>query len=182
LRTRLEDGQSARMLFSCATCHEVVHRGAVPLAVQLEWQSGLAALTPTPNKPEELLEVIRAVPVSSSGTGHERLMELNRYLCAAHEPMSLAARNAVIADVMLAKAAVLNDAYQDVGPVSFVRRAMQDRYRRVLTTAVTGRALPRFHPVLRVADRQESAAGGQAAAGTIAGLQTVSGWYRSSRA
>lgn len=129
------------LLMLCRSCHSAVHRGVIPLEVLVAWRQRTKNREPMTD-PDEIIARARSVPVTDCGGAHERLVTLNRILLQANALSSSAARKAAFAQVLLAKAAVLNDTARDfVGtiPRSVVTRSW--RYRRLLPL---GAAAARF--------------------------------------
>lgn len=118
----------------CSSCHAIVHRGVIPLEILLEWKKG--DLKDTENfisNADELWSLVRSVPLSETLGGHDRLVELNKYLLHVNNIKDLNTRNFIFGEIMLAKAAVLNDSYRDVGSnINSATEAMKVRHKRIL--------------------------------------------------
>jgi hypothetical protein len=123
-------------LVLCTRCHRLVHSGTIPLCVQIAWRTGqhVESLVEELLFNDELIAAIQSVPVSITETPHQRLLALNSYLVQACDPrQSEAARLYAFAEIMLAKAAVLNDAYPERHPASDPdSSAMKSRYAGIL--------------------------------------------------
>jgi HNH endonuclease len=120
----------------CETCHSLVHRGVVPLTVILDWKRNLSKalyIQVADSDSDELLHNVRSVPISNTLTSWERLICLNTYLSKAQFIRQSNIRNFILGQVMLAKAAVLNDSYRDVrDSMELAVKAMRKRYRKIL--------------------------------------------------
>jgi hypothetical protein len=125
---------ASNALILCRDCHAAVHRGAIPFETILAWKrhmrDGDALTAPDP---DEIISRVQAVPVTDCGDAHQRLVVLNHLLVLINGIPSVSARRMAFAQVMLAKAAVLNDTSQDyVGSIDSSLVARLWRYRRLL--------------------------------------------------
>jgi len=122
-------------LILCESCHNLIHRGAVPLDVILKWKNFSNENFDYfyPPDPDELWCKVRSIPLSTILSGHERLFHLNKLLIQTNYLKSTNARDFILAEIMLAKVAVLSDSYRVVrGGMEFSKQAMDTRYRRIL--------------------------------------------------
>ncbi|HEY7769103.1 HNH endonuclease signature motif containing protein [Longimicrobium sp.] len=134
---------ASNALILCRDCHAAVHRGVIPFETILAWKRHVRDGDAfTPRDADEIVSQVQAVPVTDCGNAHQHLVALNRLLVMINGISSVAARRTAFAQVMLAKAAVLNDTSQDhVGSLDASLLARSWRYRRLLSL---GGAAARF--------------------------------------
>ncbi len=120
-------------LILCKKCHSLVHRGCVPLEVLFKWKKIVRDNFDYAINPDELWSKVRSVPISTILSGHDRLVKLNKLLVQANFLKSTTARNFIIGEIMLAKAAVLSDSFRIVrGNKQYLKIAMDTRNRKIL--------------------------------------------------
>jgi len=118
----------------CSSCHSLVHRGVIPLETLVHWKKAYSRIDENVTyNADELWCRVRSVPLSVTLAGHERLVKLNKYLAIGNNLKDTTAKHFIFGEIMLAKAAVLNDSYRDVGSnVETATESMKVRHKRIL--------------------------------------------------